>query len=116
MTTYDHAQGGTTTRARLTLLDAWPDANETSHGRSLPLGKVLAGRSSVSQPFFIAVSQPFLSRSWAENGGKLGFWAAVRPFLALHDLKPVLATCKPTENGLKAPCRGPSAIVVVVRR
>ena len=36
---------------RLTLLDAWPDANETSHGRSLRLGEVLAARSSVSQPF-----------------------------------------------------------------
>ena len=35
----------------VTLLDAWPDANETSHGRSLPLGKVLAARSSGSQPF-----------------------------------------------------------------
>ena len=35
----------------VTLLDAWPDANETSHGRSLPLGEVLAARSSVSQPF-----------------------------------------------------------------
>ena len=57
---------GTTTQVRLTLLDAWPDANETSHGRSLPLGEVLAARSSVPQPFFIAVSQPFLSRSWAE--------------------------------------------------
>jgi hypothetical protein len=42
---------GTTTRARLTLLDAWSDANETSHGRSLPLRKVLAARSSVPQPF-----------------------------------------------------------------
>jgi hypothetical protein len=73
---------------------------------------VLAARSSVSQPFLY----PYLSRSWAENGGKLGFWAAVRPFLALHDLKPVLATCKPTENGFKAPCCGSSAIVVVVRR
>ena len=35
----------------VTLLDAWPDANETSHGRSLLLGEVLAARSSVSQPF-----------------------------------------------------------------
>ena len=35
----------------VTLLDAWPDANETSHGRSLPLGEVLAARSSVYQPF-----------------------------------------------------------------
>jgi hypothetical protein len=35
----------------VTLLDAWPDANETSHGRSLLLGGVLAARSSVSQPF-----------------------------------------------------------------
>jgi hypothetical protein len=41
---------GGTTRAQLTLLDAWPDANETSHGRSLPLGEVLAARSSVPQP------------------------------------------------------------------
>jgi hypothetical protein len=64
----------------------------------------------------LAVFQPFLSRSWAENGGKFGFWAAVRPFLALHDLKPILARCKPIENGVKAPCRGSSAIVVVVRR
>jgi hypothetical protein len=42
---------GTTTQARLTLLDAWPDANETSHGRPSHLGEVLAARSSVSQPF-----------------------------------------------------------------
>ena len=35
----------------VTLLDAAPDANETSHGRSLPLGEVLAARSSVFQPF-----------------------------------------------------------------
>ena len=35
----------------VTLLDVGPDANETSHGRSLPLGEVLAARSSVSQPF-----------------------------------------------------------------
>jgi hypothetical protein len=61
---------------------------------------------------FSAVSEPFLG----QNGGKLGFWDAERPFLALHDLKPVLATCKPTENDFKAPCRGSSAIVVVVRR
>ena len=33
-----------------TLLDAGPDANETYHGRSLPLGEVLAARPSVSQP------------------------------------------------------------------
>jgi hypothetical protein len=58
VTIQDHAPGGTTTRARFTLLDAWPDANETSHGRSLPLGEVLATRSSVSQPFLY----PFLSR------------------------------------------------------
>ena len=64
----------------------------------------------------LAVSQPFLSRFWAENGGKLGFWAAVRPFLALYDLKPVLATCKPTENGVKAPGCGSSPIGVVIRR
>ena len=35
----------------VTLLDGWPDANETSHGRSSPLGEVLATRSSVSQLF-----------------------------------------------------------------
>jgi hypothetical protein len=51
----DHALGGTTTRARLTLLDTWPDANETSHGRSLPLGEVLAARSSVSPPFLVKI-------------------------------------------------------------
>jgi hypothetical protein len=51
VTTRDHAAGGTTTRARLTVLDAWPDANETSYGRSLPLEKVLAARSRVPQPF-----------------------------------------------------------------
>ena len=102
VTTHDHAHGGTTTRARLTLLDAWPDANETSHGRSLPLGKVLAGRSSVSQPFFIAVPQPFLRRSWAENGGKLDFWAAVRPFLAPHDLKSVPPRQKRAEDLFKS--------------
>jgi hypothetical protein len=56
--TRDHARGGTTTRARLTLLDAWPDANETSHGRSLLLGEVLAVRTTVTQPFL----KPFLSR------------------------------------------------------
>jgi hypothetical protein len=44
-------RGGTTTRARLTLLDVLPDANETSHGRSLRLGGVLTARSSVSRPF-----------------------------------------------------------------
>ena len=38
------------------------------------------------------VPQPILSRSWAENGGKSGFWAAERPFVALHDLKSVLAS------------------------
>ena len=41
---------GTTTRARLTLLDACPGANETPHSRSLQLDEVLAVRSSVSQP------------------------------------------------------------------
>ena len=87
VTTQDHAPGGTTTRARLTLLYVWPNANETSHGGLLPLGEVLAARSSVYQPFFIAVSQPFLSRSWAENGGKLGLWAAVRPFFGAPRLK-----------------------------
>jgi hypothetical protein len=107
----------TTTQARLTLLDAWSDANETSHGRSSHLEQVLAARSSVPQPFCIAVTQPFLSRSWAENGKKkLGFWATERPSLALHDLKPVLPTCKPTENGFKALCCSSSAIVVVVPR
>ena len=35
----------------VTLLNAWPNANETYHGRSLPLGKILAARSSVSEPF-----------------------------------------------------------------
>ena len=40
-----------TTFHGVTLLNGWPDANETSHGRSLPLGEVLAARSSVSQPF-----------------------------------------------------------------
>jgi hypothetical protein len=35
----------------VTLLDAWPDANKTSHGLSLPLGEVLAARWSVPQPF-----------------------------------------------------------------
>ena len=35
----------------VTLLDARPDAKETSHVRSLPLGEVLAARSSASQPF-----------------------------------------------------------------
>jgi hypothetical protein len=113
--TWDQGPGGTTTQARLTLLNAWSDANETSHGRSSHLGEVLAARSSVfsrSSSRFSTVSEPFLGR----NGGKLGFWDAVRPFLALHDLKPVLARCKPIENGFKAPCRGSSAIVVVVRR
>jgi hypothetical protein len=105
---WDHGPGGTTTQARLTLLDAWSDAYETSHGCSSHLGEVLAARSSVPQPF--------LSRSWAENGGILGFRATERPFLALHDLKPVLATCKPTENGFNAPCCGSSPIVVVVRQ
>jgi len=38
-------------KAWLTLLDAWSDAYETSHGRSSHLGEVLAARSSVSQPF-----------------------------------------------------------------
>ena len=64
----------------------------------------------------ITVSQAFLSRSWAENGEKLDFWAAERPFSALHNLKPVLATCKLTENGIKAPCCSSSPIVVVVWR
>jgi hypothetical protein len=43
--------GGITTQVRLTLLDAWSDANETSHGCSSHLEKVLAARSSVSQLF-----------------------------------------------------------------
>ena len=64
----------------------------------------------------IAVSQPFLSRSWAENRGKSGFWAAVRPSLPLHDLKPILARCKRAENAFKAPCCRPSPSVVVVWR
>jgi hypothetical protein len=66
----------------------------------------------------IAVSEPFLSRSWAENGGKLGFWAAIRPFLPLHDLKPVPAITrqKRVEGAVKAPCRGSSPIAVVVWR
>ena len=42
---------GTTTRARLTLLDACPGANETPHSRLSQLDEVLAVRSSVSQPF-----------------------------------------------------------------
>jgi hypothetical protein len=91
--------GGTTTRARLTLLDAWPDANETSHGRLLPLGEVLAACSSVFQPS--------LSRSWAENSGRLGFWAAVRSFLAPHDLN----QSQLGKNGLK----GHLKLSVVVR-
>ena len=53
---------------------------------------------------------------WGLQGCEPEPKTAVRPFLALNDLKPVLATCKPTENGFKAPCRGSSAIVVVVRR
>jgi hypothetical protein len=36
---------------RLTLLDVLPDADETYHGRSLPLGGVLTVRSRVSRPF-----------------------------------------------------------------
>ena len=64
----------------------------------------------------LAVSQPFLSRSWAENGGKLGFWAAVRPFLALHNLKPILARCKRKKNTFKASCCGSSPIAIVVWR
>jgi hypothetical protein len=88
--------------------------DETSHGRSSHLGEVLAARSSVSLAVSLAVSQPFLSRSWAENGGKLGFWVANRPFFALHDLKPVLPTCKWAENAFKASCCGRSPIVVVV--
>jgi len=41
---------GTTIRARLTLPDACPGANETPHSRSSQLDEVLAVRSSVSQP------------------------------------------------------------------
>jgi hypothetical protein len=48
---------GTTTRARLTFLDAWPDANKTSQGRSLAPGEVLAARSSVSQHFYSRFSR-----------------------------------------------------------
>ena len=71
MTTYDHTPGEATTRARLTLLDAWPDADETPHGRSLLLGEVLAAHSSVPRPFlsrFLAVSQPFRGRKWWKIG------------------------------------------------
>jgi hypothetical protein len=46
----------------------------------------------------------------------LSFWAAVRPFLALHDLKPVLARCKRAEITFKTPCCRPSPFVVVVWR
>ena len=77
---------------------------------------MLAGRSSVSQPVYIAVAQPFLSRSWAENGGKLGFWDTIRPFLAPHDLKLVIARQKRAEGAFKVPCCGSSPIVVVVWR
>jgi hypothetical protein len=49
----------------------------------------------------IAVPQPFLGRSGAENGGKLGFWAAARWFLTLHDLERVLARCNGLETHLK---------------
>jgi hypothetical protein len=70
-------------------------------------------RSSVVS---IAISEPFLSRSWDENSGKLGFWAAVRSFLAPHDLKSVLARRKWAENAFKAPCCRSSPFVVVVWR
>ena len=63
----------------------------------------------------IAVSQPFLSRSWAKMVENWFFGMQTGHFLAFHDIKPVLATGKPTENGFKAPCCGSSAIVVVPR-
>jgi hypothetical protein len=69
-----------------TLLDGRPNANETSHGRSLPLEEVLAALGRFSA-VLTAVSQPFLRRSWAENGRKLGFLTGVRPSLALHGLE-----------------------------
>jgi hypothetical protein len=89
--------------------------NETSHDRLLPPRKVLAARSSVPQPFysrFSAVSEPFLGG----NGGKLGFWAAVRSFLVSHDLKRVPARQKRAERAVKAPCSGSIPIVIVVWR
>jgi hypothetical protein len=64
----------------------------------------------------LAVSQQFLNRSWAENGGQLGFWVAVRPFLALHDLKPVPANQKRADDAFQASCCRPSPYVIVVWR
>ena len=84
--TWDHGPGGTTTQARLTLLHAWSDAYETSHGRSSHLGEVLAARSSVSQPFssrFSAVSEPFLGRKW----WKIGFLGCRKTIFGASRLK-----------------------------
>ena len=71
---------------------------------------------AVSVTVSVAASEPFLSRSWVENGGKLGFWDADMPFLELHELKPVTASCKRAENTFKAPCCVSSPIVVMVWR
>ena len=46
----------------------------------------------------------------------MGFWAADRPFLALNDLKPVLARCKWAENALEVPCCTSSPIIKVIWR
>jgi hypothetical protein len=58
---------------------------------------------SCSYSRFSAVSEPFLDRKY----WKIGFLGCSQAILALHDLnidlKPVLATGKPTENGGKAP-------------
>ena len=76
-----HGHGGTTTRAWLTLLDAWSDADEIPHGRLLHdtcrASRALERSSAVT----IAVSEPFLGR----NGGKLFFWAVDKPSLAPRD-------------------------------
>ena len=64
----------------------------------------------------VVVTEPFLSHSRAENGGKSGFWAASRPFFCASRLKPVRARCRPIKNGVAASCWGPSRIFVVVRR
>jgi hypothetical protein len=86
---------------------------ELNFARSLITTRRSANRTlKRSSAVTIAVSQPFLSRSWSENSGKLGFWAAVRSFLALHNLKPVLARQKEAEGAFKAPCCGSTPFVI----
>jgi hypothetical protein len=76
---------GTTTQARPTLLDAWSDANETSHGRSSHLGEVLRAQAFLSRfsSHFSAVSEPFVGQKW----WKIGFLGCSKAIFAAPRVK-----------------------------